>query len=60
MTMFSSRLWRENPQRYRLEATRFKKSGKTYFPLEPGRGGGRWNTLRALRVLRWWEGAEIG
>jgi hypothetical protein len=30
--MFSSRNWREYPQRYRLEATRFKKSGKTYFP----------------------------
>ena len=32
MTMFSSRNWREYPQRYRLEAARFKKSGKTYFP----------------------------
>lgn len=32
MAMFSSRNWREYPQRYRLEATRFKKSGKTYFP----------------------------
>jgi len=30
-------------------------SGVTYFPLEPGRVAGRWNTLRALRVLRWWE-----
>ncbi len=32
MAMFSSRNWREYPQRYRLEAVRFKKSGKTYFP----------------------------
>jgi len=32
MAMFSSRVWRENPQRYRLEAARFKKSGRTYFP----------------------------
>ena len=32
MTMFSSRIWREAPQRYRLEASKFKKSGKTYFP----------------------------
>lgn len=32
MTMFSSRNWREYPQRYRLEAVRFKKSGKTYYP----------------------------
>ena len=32
MKMFSSRSWREYPQRYRLEAVKFKKSGKTYFP----------------------------
>ena len=32
MTMFSSRNWREYPQRYRMEAVKFKKSGKTYFP----------------------------
>ena len=32
MTMFSSRNWREYPQRYRLEASKFKKSGKTYYP----------------------------
>jgi uncharacterized OB-fold protein len=32
MAMFSSRNWREYPQRYRLEAAKFKKSGKTYFP----------------------------
>ena len=32
MTLFSSRNWREYPQRYRYEATKFKKSGKTYFP----------------------------
>jgi len=29
-------------------------SGDVFFPLEPGRVAGRWNTLRALRVLRWW------
>lgn len=28
--------------------------GKTYFTMEQGRRPGRWNTLRALRVLRWW------
>jgi len=34
-------------------------SGDTFFTLEPGRMPGRWNTLRALRVLRWWNhGAE--
>ena len=32
MTMFSSKNWREYPHRYRLEASKFKKSGKTYFP----------------------------
>lgn len=30
--------------------------GKVFFEMEnPGRSS-RWNTLRALRVLRWWEG----
>jgi hypothetical protein len=29
-------------------------SGETFFTLEPGRVAGRWNTLRALRVLGWW------
>ena len=32
MTMFSSRNWREYPERYRMEGVRFKKSGKTYYP----------------------------
>jgi hypothetical protein len=30
--------------------------GKTYFEMERVGGPSRWNTLRALRVLRWWEG----
>jgi hypothetical protein len=29
--------------------------GKSYFPLEPQGAPSRWNTLRALRVLKWWE-----
>ena len=29
--------------------------GRTWFELERIRGASRWNTLRALRVLRWWE-----
>lgn len=29
--------------------------GKTYFELERVGGPSRWNTLRALRVLRWWD-----
>jgi hypothetical protein len=30
--------------------------GKTYFEMERVGGASRWNTLRALRVLKWWEG----
>lgn len=30
-------------------------SGKVWFAMESGPGPSRWNTLRALRVLRWWE-----
>lgn len=29
--------------------------GREHFRLEEGRGGSRWNTLRARRVLRWWR-----
>jgi hypothetical protein len=31
-----------------------KYSGKTFFEMEKIGGPSRWNTLRALRVLRWW------
>jgi hypothetical protein len=30
--------------------------GKTYFELERVGAPSRWNTLRALRVFKWWEG----
>lgn len=30
-------------------------SGKVWFTMEGGRAPSRWNTLRALRVLRWWD-----
>lgn len=30
--MFPSRIWREMPQRYRLEAAECKKCGKRYYP----------------------------
>jgi len=30
--MFPARVWREFPQRYRLEAVKDKRSGKVYFP----------------------------
>jgi len=32
-------------------------TGVTHFRMEPGRVPGRWNTLRAMRVLRWWTWA---
>jgi hypothetical protein len=32
--------------------------GKTFFELENLGEPSRWNTLRALRVLRWWEGGD--
>jgi len=34
----------------------YSYKGPTYFELERLRKPSRWNTLRALRVLRWWEG----
>lgn len=30
-------------------------TGQVHFKMEEGRNPGRWNTLRSLRVLRWWE-----
>ena len=32
--------------------------GKTYFEIERVGAPSRWNTLRALRVLKWWDGAR--
>jgi hypothetical protein len=32
--------------------------GKTYFELERLGAPSRWNTLRALRVLKWWDGEQ--
>ncbi|MGF9650059.1 hypothetical protein AAIH32_19055 [Pseudarthrobacter oxydans] len=47
---------KEQPDgRWLLENTH---PGKVHFPLEDGDGQpSRWNTLRALRVLRWYEGS---
>jgi hypothetical protein len=33
----------------------YRYSGKTFFELERVGKPSRWNTLRALRVLKWWE-----
>jgi hypothetical protein len=38
----------------------YSHKGKTYFELERVGTPSRWNTLRALRVLRWWDGDERG
>jgi len=49
MTMFVSRNWREYPQRYRLEASKFKKSGKTYLPpraIDPKTGDKEFETVK--------------
>jgi hypothetical protein len=32
-----------------------KYSGKVFFEMEQIGGPSRWNMLRALRVLRWWN-----
>lgn len=32
-----------------------RHSGREFFQMEQTGGPSRWNTLRALRVLRWWE-----
>ena len=32
-------------------------SGRVHFELEAGGRPSRWNTLRALRVLKWWHGS---
>ena len=34
--------------------------GKTYFELERLGAPSRWNTLRALRVLKWWNDENLG
>ena len=36
-------------------AIQHRYSGKVFFHMEKMGGPSRWNTLRALRVLRWWE-----
>ncbi|HEU5040433.1 MAG TPA: hypothetical protein VFT84_06415 [Gemmatimonadales bacterium] len=37
-------------------ALEYAYPGKTYFEIERVGRPSRWNTLRALRVLRWWDG----
>ena len=38
--------------------TQNRHTGKTYFEMEKAGKPGRWNTLRALRILRWWDRAR--
>lgn len=35
-----------------------RHSGETFFEMEKPGAPSRWNTLRALRVLRWWNGTS--
>ncbi len=35
-----------------------RHAGRTWFEMEEVGQPSRWNTLRALRVLRWWDGAQ--
>jgi hypothetical protein len=35
-----------------------RHAGKTFFELEQLGAPSRWNTLRALRVLKWWDGGS--
>lgn len=37
-----------------------RHSGLAFFEMEPTGSSSRWNTLRALRVMRWWEGDAAG
>jgi hypothetical protein len=46
---------RRNDGRWPLE-NRYR--GRTYFEMEHVGQASRWNTLRALRVLKWWEGGR--
>jgi hypothetical protein len=34
---------------------RYAYKGQTYFSLERVNAPSRWNTMRALRVLKWWS-----
>jgi len=38
----------------------YSHKGRTYFTMEQIGAPSRWNTLRALRVLKWWEGGLTG
>jgi hypothetical protein len=48
-------LLRENRRADGHWPNQYHHAGKTFFSMDGGRQGSRWNTLRALRVLRWWE-----
>lgn len=41
--------------RWLLEKTH---KGRVYFRLEQDGKPSRWNTLRALRVLKWWDSSK--
>jgi hypothetical protein len=46
----------ENRPRSRPLDPEAQDPGEVHFEIDEGEGtSSRWNTLRALRVLRWWE-----
>ncbi|MFN7993531.1 MAG: hypothetical protein U0Q18_08020 [Bryobacteraceae bacterium] len=45
---------RRNPDGRRLLENRY--AGKTFFEMEQVGRPSRWNTLRAMRILKWWDG----
>lgn len=49
-------LLHERQRKDGLWPVQHKHAGRTFFDMEKMGKPSRWNTLRALRVLRWWEG----
>ena len=54
---------RHRPAKHRqgkdgLWPVQHKHSGRVFFDMEKTGGPSRWNTLRALRVLQWWQDAD--
>ncbi|MFZ1508329.1 MAG: hypothetical protein WAV74_16265 [Anaerolineae bacterium] len=50
-------LSKQTPDGRWKQSTRW--SGRVFFEMERAGQPGRWNTLRGLRVLRWWRRSEI-
>lgn len=51
-------LLRQRQRKDGLWPVQHKYTGKSFFEMEKTGGPSRWNTLRALRVLQWWDALE--